>query len=146
MTFVFISNYFNHHQKPLADALYTQLGCGYHFIETEPMSDERKNMGWGMDQKPEYVLQSYAGAEQLQQSQKLLLEADVVMWGSAPYDMIAPRLKAGKLTLKYSERIYKTGCPYHKLPWHFLRLTKLYRRYKNFYLLCASAYASGDFA
>ncbi len=146
MTFVFISNYFNHHQKPLADAIYTQLGCGYHFIETEPMSDERKNMGWGMDQKPEYVLQSYAGAKQLQQSQKLLLDADVVMWGSAPYNMIEPRLKAGKLTFKYSERIYKTGCPYHKLPWHFLRYTKLYRRYKNFYLLCASAYASGDFA
>lgn len=146
MTFVFISNYFNHHQKHLANAIYAQLGNGYHFIETEPMSDERKSLGWGMDQKPAYVLQSYAGAEQLQQCQKLLMEADVVMWGSAPYSMIEPRLKAGKLTLAYSERLYKDGCPYHKLPWHLWLYTKKFRRYKNFYLLCASAYTAADFA
>lgn len=146
MTFVFISNYFNHHQKPLADAIFAKLGDGYHFIETEPMSEERKNMGWGMNQKPSYVLQSYTGAEQLQQCQQLLLEADVVMWGSAPYNMIVPRLKAGKLTLGYSERLYKAGCPYHKLPWHFGLYTKKFRRYKNFYLLCASAYTAADFA
>lgn len=146
MTFVFVSNYFNHHQKPLADAMYAQLGDGYRFIETEPMSDERKSLGWGMDQKPSYVLQGYGDSAQLQKCQQLLLEADVVMWGSAPYSMIEPRLKAGKLTFKYSERIYKTGCPYHKLPWHFLLYTKLYRRYKNFYLLCASGYTAADLA
>lgn len=146
MTFVFISNYFNHHQKPLADAMYALLGDGYRFIETEAMSAERVNMGWGMEKFPDYVLHSYADSEQMQRCKKLLLDADVVMYGSAPYEMLVPRLQAGKLTFKYSERIYKEGCPIYKLPWHFYLNTKRYRRYKNFYILCASAYASADFA
>ena len=38
---VFISNYINHHQIPFSNALYEQLGDDYHFIQTEPMEEER---------------------------------------------------------------------------------------------------------
>lgn len=146
MKIVFASNYFNHHQKPFCDAMYNLIGDGYHFIETEPMEQERRDMGWGGEVKPAYVKQSYTDESTKALCQQLINDADVVMYGSAPYSLVEPRLRAGKLTFKYAERIYKTGCPFHKLPWHFYRNTIRYRRYKNLYLLCASAYASADFS
>ncbi len=146
MTVVFASNYFNHHQKPLSDAMYSILGEGYHFIETEPMSAERLGMGWGGDEKKAYVKQSYTSDEARRECQRLVDEADVVIHGSAPYEMLETRLKNGKLTFKYAERKYKKGCPYIKLPRHFLINYKKYIRYKSIYLLCSSAYTSADFA
>ena len=46
MTFTFVSNYINHHQIPLCDALYRQLGTDFTFIQTMPMERERVEMGW----------------------------------------------------------------------------------------------------
>ena len=43
---VFISNYINHHQIPFSNALYEQLGDDYHFIQTEPMEEERIAGDW----------------------------------------------------------------------------------------------------
>ena len=54
MTFVFVSNYFNHHQKPFCDAMYAALGEGFTFLATEEMTEERKAMGWG-EALPGYV-------------------------------------------------------------------------------------------
>ena len=146
MTVVFASNYFNHHQKPFSDAMYALIGAHYAFIETIPMEKERLQMGWGGEEKPAYVKQGYGDAEKENACRQLIYDADVVLIGSAPWELVEKRLQAGKLTFKYSERIYKEGCPYYKLPWHFYLNTKKYRRYKNLYLLCASAYTAGDFA
>ena len=146
MTIVFVSNFFNHHQKFLADAMYDLIGDDYYFIETEPISEERLNMGWGGDSKPSYVKQNYINDSSREECQSIINEADVVIHGSALYSLLTDRLKRGKLTFKYSERIYKGGCPYHKLPRHFILNSIKYRRYKNFYILCASAYTSADFA
>ncbi len=146
MKIVFVSNYFNHHQKPFSDAMYKRIGDDYSFIETIPMSEERLKMGWGREIKPSYVKQNYINETAKNECQQLIDEADVVLYGSAPYELFIHRLKKGKLTFKYSERIYKKGCPYYKLPRHFVLNTKKYRRYKNLYLLCASAYTSADFA
>ena len=146
MKIAFVTNFYNYHQKPLADALYSMIGEGYHFIETAPISAERLNMGWGGDQRPCYILQSYIDDASKEKCQEIIDGADVVIYGSAPYSMIETRLKNGRLTFAYSERPYKTGVPYIKLPVHILRALKKYVRYKNFYLLCASAYAPADFA
>lgn len=45
MTFTFVSNYINHHQIPLCQALYEQLGEDFTFIQTMPMEKERVDMG-----------------------------------------------------------------------------------------------------
>ena len=50
---VFISNFFNHHQKPLSNEIYKKLGKGYLFIETDEISEERKKLGWGETVYPE---------------------------------------------------------------------------------------------
>ena len=146
MKIVFVSNFYNHHQKPLADAMYSIVGDGYYFIETEPISEERLNMGWGGDERPSYILQSYVDEESKKKCQRIIDDADVVIYGSAPYTLFENRLKSGKLTFKYCERPYKKGLPIIKLPVHILRAYKKYTRFKNFYVLCASAYTPVDFS
>lgn len=146
MKIAFVSNFYNHHQKPVADELYSMLGDGYHFIETEKISQERLNMGWGRDEKPPYVLQSYTDQTAKENCQRIIDEADVVITGSAPRSLLKTRLKNKKLTFYYSERIYKKKPPVYKYPVHFLKNIKHIIRHRNLYILCASAYTSADYA
>ena len=145
MKIVFVSNFFNHHQQTLAEAFYKLLGDGYTFIETTLMGEERVKLGWGGMQKPCYVRQMYI-KEQTAECQELINDADVVIHGSAPLWIIRKRLKDGKITFRYSERRYKEKCPFYMLPRYFLSDFKNYIRYKKFYILCASAYTSADYA
>ena len=46
MKLAFISNYCNHHQKPLFDQLYAKIDQNFLFIETEKMDEERTQLGW----------------------------------------------------------------------------------------------------
>lgn len=146
MKIAFVTNFYNHHQKPLADALYSQLGDNYFFIETAPITEERLNMGWGQEEIPSYVLKNYKDEESRIKCQEIIDTADVVILGSAPYSTVKNRLKHKKLTFLYTERIYKTGVPILKLPLYFLRNIKKYNRHKSFYVLCASAYTALDFS
>lgn len=146
MKVAFVTNFYNHHQKPLADAMYSLIGDDYYFIETAKITEERLKMGWGREEKPFYVLQSYTDEESKKRCRDIVDDADVVILGSAPYSMLKNRLRAGKLTFKYCERPYKTGVPVLKWPMHVLRALKNYIRFKNFYVLCASAYTPVDFS
>lgn len=146
MKIVFVSNFFNHHQKPLADVLFSMTGVEYFFIETKTISKERLNMGWGGEEKPSYVLQNYINQQTKECCQKLIDDADVVIIGSAPTSLIEKRLKEGKLTFYYSERPYKVKPPFYKMAVHLLRNLNNIVRYKNLYILCASAYTSLDYA
>ena len=146
MKIAFVTNFYNHHQKPLADALYSIIGNDYYFIETAPITEERVKMGWGNEEKPSYVMQSYVDEVSEQKCREIIDTADVVIIGSAPYDMVKTRLKKGYLTFMYTERLFKVRVPYIKLPLYFLRALNRYVRFKNFYVLCASAYTAIDFA
>lgn len=146
MKIVFVSNFYNHHQKPFSDAMHKLIGDGYAFIGTMPMEEERLKMGWGQEERPAYVKQNYIDELSRKQCQTLIDEADVVIFGSAPYDLFRNRLKSGKLTFLYTERIYKTGFEIWKWPVRLVRFWNLYGKYQNLYLLCASAYTAGDFA
>ena len=146
MTIVIASNYFNHHQRYLCEALDELTGHSFFFIETMEMEQERKNMGWGTGDVPPFVLRSYDPAQR-GKCRALIRNADVVIWGSCPYGMILPRLLKHKLTFCYSERIFKegkTGFGY----WGRVVKYGLLRRYpqKNHYLLASSAYAAADYA
>ena len=83
MRIAFVTNFYNHHQKPLADALYSMVGDDYYFIETSPITAERLNMGWGSEEKPSYVLQSYKDEASRAKCQEIIDNADVVIIGSA---------------------------------------------------------------
>ena len=146
MKVVFVSNYFNHHQKPFCEEMYRRLDGEFVFISTAVMREERKALGYAQDDSPKYVLLAYEDEQQKKQAIDLIDAADVVIAGSAPNEMIASRIRAGKLTFRYSERPYKQPVSLLKRAYHcFHWRSKDFFR-KNVYMLCASAYTASDYA
>ena len=147
MTITFISNYINHHQIPFSNALYELLGDDYHFIQTEPMEEERLAMGWSKEgEKLPYVLQL---SEEEEKCRKLITDSDVLLAGwSGREDLVQARMLAGGLTVRISERIYREG------QWKAISPKGLIHKYKEHtrfrsgaaYLLCAGAYVASDFS
>lgn len=143
MKIAFVSNYFNHHQSSFCHYMDKLTDHGYRFIATEPMEEERRAMGWGNIQIPDYVMNYYDSPAECAD---FINQADVVVFGSAPYGLFIPRLKKKKLTFLYSERLYKAGYQAWKLPVRLVRFWKKYGRFQNLYLLCASAFSAADYA
>lgn len=141
---IFISNYFNHHQRPFCEALYSFVGDGFKFIETEKITSERKNMGWGESNIPDYIISEENYKNHIIKYQELIDKADVVIIGSAPETLIEKRKKEKKLIFKYSERIFKKKMELYKYPFRFIKWN-LKNRNNNMYILCASAYTSADY-
>ena len=142
---VFISNYFNHHQKPICEEIYHLLGDGFKFIETAEITNERKNMGWGESIFPSYVILEKDYKNNIGKYQELINKADVVIIGSAPEFLVNMRKKENKLIFKYSERVLKKGLEplkylFRLLKWNYIN------RSNNIYMLCASAYTSADYS
>ena len=142
MNVIFLSNFFNHHQSALSDALWELTDGNYHFIETIPMPQARKALGYHAEQKP-YVLRYQGNEERIH---NMIREADVVIAGSAPEKLVRRRIKTGKLMFRYSERPLKKGLEL----WKYLpRLIRWHWRNpmcRPIYMLCASAYTAGDYA
>lgn len=146
MKVIFISNYFNHHQKYVSDSLYALCEGEYRFFATSEMREERKRLGYGQNELPSYVCRVYVGQESFAPYQKEIDEADVVLFGSAPYACIRNRIRAGKLVLRYSERPLKNGLEPLKFLPRLIKWNRQYPRSSNVYMLCASAYSAGDYA
>lgn len=145
MKVTFVSNYINHHQIPLSNVLFRELGKDYTFIQTEKMEEERVQLGWGLKTLPEYVKCSY---EEPEQCAELILESDMVIWGGLEEEaMLQPRLQAGKPVIRYSERLYREG------QWKAISPRGLRKKYLDHtryrkapvYLLCAGAFVASDF-
>ncbi len=145
MTIVFVSNYYNHHQQPLSEMLYKLTDGNYYFIATSSIDEERLSLGWKNSWEP-FVLCEYLNDNMHQKCQELIDSADVVIYGSAPEELFKRRLSEGKLTFKYSERVYKAPCKWYTLPARTVKYYWKWGRFKNLYLLCASAYAAEDYA
>lgn len=145
MKITFVSNYINHHQIPLSNALYRALGEDYHFIQTEPMEEERVQMGW-QENNAELAYLKLLYREEAE-CRRLIDESDVVIFGWAPEELIAGRLEEGKPVIRCSERIYREG------QWRAVSPRGLKQKYhdhtrhhkKPVYLLCAGAYVPSDF-
>ncbi len=146
MQITFVSNYINHHQTPVSDELYKLTGGSYTFIQTEPMEQERINMGWDTSAaKQPYVKLYY---EDRAACDELIMKSDCVIFGGCEDEsIIMPRLEAGLFTVRYSERIYREG------RWRFISPKGLIKKYHDHvrfrkspvYLLCSGAYVKGDF-
>lgn len=141
MKIVFASNFFNHHQKPFSDEMYKLIGDGYRFIESIPMDEERKNMGWTIDY-PSYVMKMFENKDVCQQ---LIDSADIVITGDAPESCLNYRKINRKVIVRYCERPLKHGLEPLK---YFPRLIKwhLYNPFFDpIYMLCSSAYTASDY-
>ncbi len=138
MRLIFLSNFLTHHQKPLSDEIYKLLGDGnYVFVNTEEVSEERKQMGWPVLEAP--YLKHYN--ESKDEVDAMVRDFDVVIYAHAPLALIKERYKSGKLVLCNTERRYKTVSRYLKYP---------INTYKSFYInkgyfLASSAFAPKDY-
>ncbi len=145
-----MSNYINHHQMPVSrelNRLCREQGGSYVFVQTEPMEQERVDMGWGEEKLKEGdFVRSYWEDEN--GCQRMIEEADAVIFGGCEDERyIEARLEAGKPVWRYSEPLYKTGRYKFVSPRGLRKKYHDHTRYrkKRVYLLCAGAYVAGDF-
>ena len=143
MKIVFLSNYFNHHQKPFCDAMMKNTNGDFRFIAYEKLSEERKQLGY-RELKADYVIDG-SKEENAPICDDWIENADAVIVGSAPWSVVQKRVKRKKLTFVYSERLYKTGCSPLRLMKNFFKFLGKYTFRKNLYCLAASAFAAHDY-
>lgn len=149
MQIVTVSNFYNHHQAPLANAFNRIQDCEYCFIATEELPEERKNLGYeSMNDNP-LVKKSYDSKRSWDECKRIITDCDICIYGlsSAPYDLIKDRIGLNKLTFLCTERIFKKNSFEEAsikrkiaIKWHHSKFQK-----KNVYVLCASAYTAYDF-
>lgn len=145
MTFTFVSNYINHHQKPFCDAMYELIGDDFAFVQTMPMEAERVQMGWStsLTSLP-YVKLLYEDAG----AKELIMNSDIVLFGwSEREDIVQERLLSGKRTMRVSERLYRDGTYKAISPRGLIAKYKEHIRFRKdpVYMLCAGAYTAADF-
>ena len=143
MTIVFISNFFNHHQKYISDYWYHATDRHYWFIATMEMPEEQRKLGY-KEFKEDYVIK--LNENNRSNVKKIVNEADVVIIGSGDESLLNERIHSKKLIYRYSERILRNNM---SLPGFVRRV--MANRKKNpssadIYLLCASAFAAKDFS
>jgi glycosyltransferase involved in cell wall biosynthesis len=143
---VFVSNYFNHHQKPFCEEMYHRLGSDFAFVSTGTMRAERIKLGYTQNEVPPYVCLAYADDQKRNTALKMIHGADVVIAGDAPEEFLRERLRSGKLVLRYSERPFKKEPSVLRRLYHGMRFRQRDRGSRKVYMLCASAYTAVDFA
>ncbi|MCI2049861.1 MAG: glycosyltransferase family 4 protein [Lachnospiraceae bacterium] len=147
MKFTFVSNYINHHQIPFCEAMRERLGDGFRFLQTMPMEEERRRMGWGVDlSELPYVSCLY---DDEAAGERLIEQSDIVLFGwTERMDLEQKRLESGRPVIRESERLYREG------QWKAVSPRGLLHKYSEHikwrgsdcYLLCAGAYTASDFA
>ena len=138
MKIVLISNFFNHHQKPVSDAFYKATKGEYWFVETTIITPWRKKMGYKEIAAPYTVKIS---DENRAEVIAIINDADVVITDAEFLDLTKERYEAGKLIFRYSERLFKSRLRYLKAPVHTLKAW----RTRKMYMLCSSAFTSRDY-
>ena len=145
MNVVMLSNFFNHHQSALSNALWNYPDITYRFIETQQIPQERKKMGYRQNYPQKYVLRTYESKEQEIRCAEQLNRAETVIAGSAPESILRQRIKAGKLLFRYAERPLKHGPELLKYLPRLLKWNYRNPPGKPIYMLCASAFTAGDY-
>lgn len=147
MQLTIFSNFLNHHQVGLADALYSLLGDSFHFVvtcETDPLL-----LKGGIDYKERnYCIQSYKDSAQYKSAVALATDSDVCVFGAnaLSFEIIRARTRKGKISFEMGERWFKRGLINILSPnliKNMFYYHTLFRR-DNFYKLCSGAYVKRD--
>lgn len=143
MKIVFLSNRITPHQIPSCMAF--QKCTDFTFVET--MREKTTEAGWYADSADySFVIPCPQNKRKRMEIQKQIMDADLVICGSAPDSYLVPRLKAGKLSFRYSERLYKNGMSISQFPRAAISAWLHHGRFQRapLYMLCASAYTAVD--
>lgn len=140
MKIVFVSNFLNHHQMALCEAFRRRCD-DFYFIATQ----EIENIGFQRATEAEYVVKYYSKEDRLK-AEGLIIDADAVIFGSCPNELIERRMKVNKLSFLFSERFLKKGIWRRFIPrTHRAVQDRIAKYYNNrIFALCASAYLSYD--
>lgn len=147
MNVVFISNKMSPHMLPLCDELNEICKYEFCFIETMEETDTMP-IGWKSNEERDYIVPLKMYQREPYLYQQRILQADVVVIGSAPERMIEQRLKNGGFTFRYVERFYKKGTPLKRWLRDCAAAWLHHGRFQKYpiHMLCASAYAAADAA
>ncbi len=144
---VFISNFLNHHQFPVADAMYRQTNGEYRFIETIETFGWISKSGYPKYDNIPWLVRAWTSPEKLAEAERLVVESDVVMTNGTDYlHWIKRRLDEGRLTFDVGERWLKRGL-LNLLSPRLLKFQYYYHRYfynKPIYRLNCSGFAAED--
>lgn len=146
MKIVFISNFFNHHQQPVADELYKLTNGDYYFIELQKMPESFIKSGFPKLDR-QYVVRAWQNIQTKSLADKLILESDVVVYGGIQnYELLVPRQKMNKITFEYGERWFKKGLLNFLSPnlWKWWIYNKFLYKTAPKGRLCAGAYCKKD--
>lgn len=145
MKIAFYSNYLNHHQQPLCDALIKSQDVEFYFVATIPIEQERLNMGYEDLNNKDYVIRAYE-EDGRKEALELAKTCDVMIFGAAPLEFLHVRMQENKLTFYFTERPLKKGYYRRFIPTTRRKIKKAFIQYKDkpLYVLCASAYTSYD--
>ena len=146
MKVAFFSTILNHHQIEFCDEMYALYGENFSFVSTMEMEEQRKKLKYPEYERP-YKIKMHKSEEEKLKGEKLFQEADVVILGVLMEKALRKRLRAGKVTFLYKERLFKEKPDFIKYFRSLLYSIKEYWPYKSkpFYMLAASAYSHQDF-
>lgn len=139
---VFVSNFLNHHQQDFCNNMLQQCER-FVFIATDSVS----GIGYQKKTDAAYLL-PYYNEEFKSVCEKEICDADVVIFGGCPNNLIALRMRLHKLSFLYSERFFKKGMWRGFIPQTRKKVIDRIVRYKDepMYVLSASAYLPSDLA
>lgn len=148
MKVVYISG-LHGHTSAMADALYNHLGADFVFIDHDK---KRIQYGSATNSSPKnkvyenrpYVLHLRESEATFAKAKKLINDADVLLAGSEPFELVRERILSNKLTFRLGERSMKG--PLWKDILRVIKLKSHYDRYSrpNYRKLSLSGYDAND--
>lgn len=140
MNLIFVTNILNHHQYALCEAFKK------HFEDFKLITTEKtQGIGYQTAEDADFALH-YENGDNKESIEKLICDADAVIFGACPNSLIEMRMRENKISFLYSERFFKKGTWRRFIPSTRKVLEDRIAKYrnKNMYVLCASAYLPYD--
>lgn len=154
MKVTYVSCVLNSHIRELCKELYILLEDGFKFIATNPTQKNINTykMGMAFYQSSQENNINFIWYKEIidgvteKECQKIIDKSDVVIIANASDVWIKQRLKVGKLTFRAHERWYRKKLPLYRIPKAMIGGWLHHSRYRNLYMLTASAYTAADTA
>ena len=136
MVIVYFSSVFNHHSLPICDAFNSLPGVKCYFVATRTEETQRKQLGYHSYER-DYVIDMLESDENCEKARQLALDADVMIAGVFPYELLMERVLQGKLTFLCQERMFKGDTNFVRVARAWFFLVRKYRKFrkKPLYLL-----------
>ncbi len=143
MKIVMVSNHMIHHQLDMCNRLY-ELCPDFHFICAGRVTKTRKAVGYSDLADLPYVHIYPKDKEQRKEFARMIMDADIAIFGSCPNSFIRMRLSKNKISFLFSERVWKKGTYRRFIPFVRKKVTDRFPNDPNLYVLCASSYLASD--